>query len=220
METASQSMGKMAKLSTEWEPKSDVWFHTYGAYLLCGLTVASSTYIVAHFRQHLRLERYARMVMYSVGAGFPFIAAGTYNQYWSNLYIARKGERCHTCIAVKNAVFQSGMTVLYPSLLTCLMGFFYAQSYHTIPSVPANFLSSKEQAAHVWRLVQAIAERSHFSKIMMLLFLVNLFAGYYVSEKQQEECVLMFKKILDQQEMIVQANRGVAVVDSYTDSFH
>ena len=215
MDAGVDSLHKIIHVMTNWKPRREVWFHLYGAYALSGFTSITALYITAHFRHFLRLDRYARMVMYSVSVAFPGIAAGTFNQLYSNLQIPLRGEKCTSCIAVKASIFQSCMSVMYPSLFTCLLGFYYAHVYHTIPAVPPNFLYDKEQAQYVWRLVQTVAERSHFSKIMMFLFLVNMFAGYYVSEKQQEECLMVYKRVLDKQEMIVRANRGAAVVDSY-----
>lgn len=213
-ETDGESVTKMAKLMSEWRPRSEVWYHIFGPYVLSGVTAVTAVYITAHFRRFLRLDRYARYIMYSVSSAFPAVATGMFNVMFSNLYVARKGEKCRTCITVKNAIFQPIASVVYPSFFVTLTGFYYAHVYHTIPSVPPNFLSNREQFLHTWRLVQSIIERSNFGTILMALFLVNMFAAYYVSEKQQEQNYFVFKKVLDEKERIVQANRGAGVVDA------
>ena len=204
----------MDKLARQWQPRKEIFFHYYGPHILTGLSCLTSLYITSHFRRFLRLDRYARYIMYSSSVAFPCMAIASYNLIKANLAIPLNGLTCTTCVAVKSAAFQSVVAVAFPSFFTVLLGFYYAHVYHTVPSVPSSFLYKKAEARHVGRLVQAIAERSHFSRILFSLFLVNLFAGYYVAEKEQEDAIFMYKKVLDQQERVVRANRGAGVVDA------
>lgn len=214
MDTSGESLAKINRLFEEWKPKREIFFSSHGSTILAGLTTMSAFYITSHFRRYLRLERYARMVMYSTACLFPSLGSGLTNLVVSNYQIPLRGERCRSCVAVKNSALQATLAVAYPAFFACLMGFYYAQAYHTIPAVPDSFLYKRSQAIHVYKLIQSVAERSNFSKILFALFLTNLMAGYYVAEYQQEEKVLMYKKILDRMQMVREANRGAAITDA------
>jgi hypothetical protein len=208
-----ESMTKMMKLGQDWKPQKDVFFHRWGAVVLSGLTAVSAMYITNHFRRFLRLDGYARKVMYSMAVVIPGVGSALYNQFASNFQLALRGERCMSCIAVKNGLVQSLCGTIYPVTMTCVAGFYYAHVFHTLPSIPPNFLTDKEQAVHVFRLIKSITERSKFNHVMMGIFLLNLAAGYQISIRQNEENLMMFKSVLDKQEMIIQSNRGPAHVD-------
>lgn len=94
------------------------------------------------------------------------------------------------------------------------MGFYYAQAYNTVPSVPTSFLFKKSHARHVAKLIGSIYQRGNFQATLLGLFVVHLCAAYYVTEMQQETHIAMYKKILEREERIVQANRAAGVVES------
>ena len=102
----------------------------------------------------------------------------------------------------------------WPFAMSSLMGFYYAQAYHTVPSIPTSFLFKRSHARHVAKLIRSIGQRGNFQLTLLGLFVLNLGAAFHVCQRQQETHIAMYKKILEQEERIVQANRAAGVVES------
>ncbi|GFG36454.1 hypothetical protein Cfor_11477 [Coptotermes formosanus] len=113
-----------------WEPQRDVWPFRYGFGILSACSALSGLYINSYFRNRLRLHSYGRVSSYLPLVVLPSIMSALFHHEAVTTNVILQ-DVCPLCLELRASAIQVGCSVMYPALLSPLVGFALASYYNS-----------------------------------------------------------------------------------------
>lgn len=128
---------------SNWIPKRDVFFFKFGPALLSATSIISSTLIMQHYRNKLKLLSIGKAITFIPGVVFPALMIPP-------LYV--KGvaqpivfqDHCPVCIQMRSVTIQSMISISYPILVNSVGALLLANTYGTARIPEFSFFSIKK----------------------------------------------------------------------------
>ncbi|PNF15749.1 hypothetical protein B7P43_G11660 [Cryptotermes secundus] len=124
-----------------WTPQREVWPLHYGYGILGACSALSGMYINNYFRSRLRLHTYGRVSSYLPVIALPALMSALFHQQAVTTGIVLQKTACPLCIQLRASAVQVGFSVIYPTLLSPLVGFTLASYYNSyrLPQITEDF---------------------------------------------------------------------------------
>ncbi|EDW78148.1 uncharacterized protein Dwil_GK24843 [Drosophila willistoni] len=139
--TEDQALKYQWKIITAWDKLGDVWALRYSSGVLSAMAAVTGAYINNHYRTKLRLGNQGRLSSYLPIVAVPAIFTMLTHKFFIQrpILINPMGE-CPVCIQVRSAAFQTGLGVVYPTILAPFAAFMFATRCYTyrLPSITEN----------------------------------------------------------------------------------
>ncbi|XP_052851047.1 uncharacterized protein LOC128261404 [Drosophila gunungcola] len=150
--TEDQALKYQWKIITAWDKMGDVWSLRYGPGILSALAAGTGAYINNHYRTKLRLGGHGRLSSYLPIVAVPAIFTMLAHKFFIQrpILLNPLGE-CPVCIQVRSAFFQTGLGIVYPTILAPFAAFMFATRCYTyrIPSIT----ESPREVFQLWRKI-------------------------------------------------------------------
>ncbi|KAG8178223.1 hypothetical protein JTE90_025107 [Oedothorax gibbosus] len=173
-----------------WKPRSETWHFRWGGDIGAFMGSLSALYIMYNLRRELKLRQYARLTCYLPVIGM----AGFLTETMYDVFITPQiltGRKCPLCISTKAAALQIGLGVVYPLVLSPLIGFYLADRLLTYP-VPSLSRAPGEMLK-LWAKLVLKSPRPLIASAVLqgavMAYITNeqqLFVINYVSSKNKE----------------------------------
>ncbi|XP_014278051.1 uncharacterized protein [Halyomorpha halys] len=118
------------KALNNWIPRSDLFFFRYGPGILAASSVVSSTLVMQHYRNKLKLLNIGRGIMFVPGVVFPALMILPFYVKAVQQPIVLQ-DHCPICIQMRSVTIQSMISIPYPILVSTVGSFLMASTYGT-----------------------------------------------------------------------------------------
>ncbi|KAH8298137.1 hypothetical protein KR018_008016 [Drosophila ironensis] len=186
--TEEQALKYQWKIITSWDKLGDVWSLRYAPGIMSAMAAATGAYINNHYRTKLRLGSHGRLSSYLPIVAVPAIFTMLSHKFFIQrpILLNPLGE-CPVCIQVRSAALQTGLGVVYPTILAPFAAFMLATRCYTyrMPSLT----ESPREVLQLWRRMT----RPIFPALGTIICAQALITMYLTGQEDKQNFKLMLR---------------------------
>nr|XP_016923753.1 uncharacterized protein LOC108005089 [Drosophila suzukii] len=186
--TEDQALKYQWKIITAWDKVGDVWSLRYTPGILSALAAGTGAYINNHYRTKLRLGGHGRLSSYLPIVAVPAIFTMLTHKFFIQrpILLNPLGE-CPVCIQVRSAAFQTGLGIVYPTILAPFAAFMFATRCYTyrMPSIT----ESPREVFQLWRKIT----RPIVPALGTIICLQALLTMFLTGQEDKQNFLLMLR---------------------------
>ncbi|CAH1400164.1 unnamed protein product [Nezara viridula] len=170
-------------LMNNWTPTKEVLFFKFGPGILAATSIISSTLIMKHYRNKLKLLSIGRALLFIPGVVFPSLMIPPFYVKAVTQPILLQ-DHCPICIQMRSVTIQSMVSISYPILVSSVGTLLMANTYGTYRIPEFSFFSIKKisDMLSFWRKIS----KRLFSNLPMH-FLLQFIVAIFITEMTAKE---------------------------------